>query len=579
MKRGNGIKRNLLFLLMFMLIFMFGMGIFTFHSLNKVIKETHNQIITINNFLNLVDDSRSMQVNFKKQVQSWKDLLLRGSKEEDYSNYYNEFTKEDNYVQAALVNLKSSMSKLGLDTSLVEKSILSHQDLHNKYVKALEGYDKNNSQSYKSVDSLVRGMDRGPTDDMDSIVKEIKDKSDAINTSMSIQIQKENKQMQFYLFIIIGISVCIIAILTIMTLVTYKNIEKFILQFKLMMDKADSGDLTTKGIIFSKDELGDLTDRFNSFIEKLRYLVSQTKEMSNLVADSSNEILNEFDEINKISKQISDTISEVANSTTEQAMLAQQGSDMVANVTSELAKANESTKEIKELAIRTDKIVEEGIVSIKFQNDKMMDSKNTSRDVSVSILNLSDKSSKIEGFVEFINEISEQTNLLALNASIEAARAGEAGKGFAVVADEIRKLAESSGNSANKIQNLINEIRRGIDETISNMRKAEKSIEEQAESLNNTENIFNEIENSTVQVTKEIIQVSDKIKIIDENSISVDNAIKDIASQIEQNAAGSEEVAASTQEQVISIEEMSLSVSKLSTSSYKLKALLDEYKV
>ena len=59
---------------------------------------------------------------------------------------------------------------------------------------------------------------------------------------------------------------------------------------------------------------------------------------------------------------------------------------------------------------------------------------------------------KINVLTESILQITEQTNLLSLNATIEAARAGEAGKGFAVVADEIRKVAENSKDTANKIQ-------------------------------------------------------------------------------------------------------------------------------
>ena len=61
---------------------------------------------------------------------------------------------------------------------------------------------------------------------------------------------------------------------------------------------------------------------------------------------------------------------------------------------------------------------------------------------------------QVNSLTDEILDISKQTNLLALNASIEAARAGEAGKGFAVVADEIRQLADTSRETASRIQNI-----------------------------------------------------------------------------------------------------------------------------
>jgi methyl-accepting chemotaxis protein len=67
-----------------------------------------------------------------------------------------------------------------------------------------------------------------------------------------------------------------------------------------------------------------------------------------------------------------------------------------------------------------------------------------------------------------ILSVSNQTNLLALNASIEAARAGEAGKGFAVVADEIRTLADSTKNTANKIQAINSMVTGSVEDLVKN---------------------------------------------------------------------------------------------------------------
>ena len=67
-----------------------------------------------------------------------------------------------------------------------------------------------------------------------------------------------------------------------------------------------------------------------------------------------------------------------------------------------------------------------------------------------------------EEVLRLINSIAKQTKLLGLNAAIEAARSGEHGKGFAVVAEEVRKLAENSTESVERISNILSNIQQSV---------------------------------------------------------------------------------------------------------------------
>jgi methyl-accepting chemotaxis protein len=75
-----------------------------------------------------------------------------------------------------------------------------------------------------------------------------------------------------------------------------------------------------------------------------------------------------------------------------------------------------------------------------------------------AIKRLVENSTRIEGIVGVINDITKRTNLLALNAAIIAAQAGEYGRSFGVVADEIRNLSLQTGHSTGEITAIIEEI-------------------------------------------------------------------------------------------------------------------------
>ena len=99
------------------------------------------------------------------------------------------------------------------------------------------------------------------------------------------------------------------------------------------------------------------------------------------------------------------------------------------------------------------------------------------------IRNVNDISSKINEFTGLIRDIAKQTRLLGLNASIEAARAGTAGAGFAVVSEEIGKLADSSRETVDKIQEFTDRIGESVNETVAKGEATSKIVEKQSSSI------------------------------------------------------------------------------------------------
>jgi len=150
----------------------------------------------------------------------------------------------------------------------------------------------------------------------------------------------------------------------------------------------------------------------------------------------------------------------------------------------------------------------------------------------------------IEDILQSIDNIAQQTNLLALNASIEAARAGELGKGFAVVAEEIRKLAESSASSVERIGGILrpllnsstiiaDKINHGqeamkeslirTDETVTTFASVYDFNEKVVSSIRDIHKKVSELENNTKLVTKQTKEISESTDAMSQNITEVAN--------------------------------------------------------
>ena len=130
------------------------------------------------------------------------------------------------------------------------------------------------------------------------------------------------------------------------------------------------------------------------------------------------------------------------------------------------------------------------------------------REIAEQIINLSEQTSQISNVSELVGDLANQTNMLALNAAVEAAHAGEQGKGFRVVASEIRKLADESRKSADRINNLVTDVQVAIQSAVivtdEGKQTAESSIElaqQTARSLIGVKDAVNSVFSNTSQIS------------------------------------------------------------------------------
>jgi methyl-accepting chemotaxis protein len=115
-----------------------------------------------------------------------------------------------------------------------------------------------------------------------------------------------------------------------------------------------------------------------------------------------------------------------------------------------------------------------------------------------SVLELEERTRRIDKIVDAIVMVTVQTKMLAVNGNVEAARAGEYGRGFSVVAGDIRSLANESSENADKIKDLVRNVQTQISKVANDIQvagnKARQEVEKAKVSTSNLDLIVKDCE-------------------------------------------------------------------------------------
>jgi methyl-accepting chemotaxis protein len=335
----------------------------------------------------------------------------------------------------------------------------------------------------------------GDIDKLNSIIEENMNK---VNQSIAKESKKADEEFdsERQTALVKALVIGLVGILLQAGLATWlmRTIMKPVDALRIMLHDISQGegDLTKRLDDSTKDELADVSRYFNTFIEKLRGIISQVSQSAVQVAAASNQL-------HSTAEQIATGAEEVASQTGTVATASEEMSATSHDIAQNCLHAAENSNQASDTARGGADVVKLTIQGMERIAIKV-------RDAAKTVDSLGARSDQIGQIVGTIEDIADQTNLLALNAAIEAARAGEQGRGFAVVADEVRALAERTTRATREIGEMIKAIQNetkgavaAMEEGVSEVEKGTESSVKSGEAL---EMILNQINDVTMQVNQ-----------------------------------------------------------------------------
>lgn len=461
--------------------------------------------------LALQDEARLMQLTFKKQVQAWKDILIRGTNESELRKHQDEFLDLDGQIQEQAGVVRRMTPDPAIQAK-VDLFLASHAQLTREYQQALVGFRLSHGRNLRFADAQVKGKDRPITDAIDQVVTSI-----TANTRRFQQARRQ-EAVRRILWTASFAALFTLALLLTGTFIvrsissaTRQLISRLSAQASAMREGKADLTITFCGSQDSSEldrgEFGEIASAFDTFTMATRDILSRMAKHSERLAQASEELSSGAGQSAESSRQQSDQTQQIATAMHEMSATIQQ----ISENSEQAAKASQSAAQA---ARKGGEVATQTLASMHGIAD-------ATQAAATRITELGRSSEHIGKIIAVIDDIADQTNLLALNAAIEAARAGQQGRGFAVVADEVRKLAERTTGATKEIATMIKSIQA---ETLSAVQAMERGSREVQAGVENT--------SASGAALGEIIHLSEQ----------VGDMITQIATAATQQSSASEEI-------------------------------------
>jgi methyl-accepting chemotaxis protein len=317
-----------------------------------------------------------------------------------------------------------------------------------------------------------------------------------------------NEKLQRLIGVVVTSGLVMLLALLLVFFWTYRSIMTPVanLQSAIVSISRDR-DLTKRVEICGEDELGQVTESFNTLISGLHEAICAVSKSITHLAVSAHNMAESSGRVRTGSAQQQSTANETTTIT----------ESLYKNITALTEQAVNAAKLARSSASLA---ADSGDVVVKASHE-MQQTAVAVNSVSSDLDALVGRSREVSAIVQVIKDIADQTNLLALNAAIEAARAGEQGRGFAVVADEVRKLAERTSHSTLEISGIVNSILSEISNSVVNIGSCVERANSVAELSRAAGDSMNNVRNTGMQVSAAVEDMSCKSKAEAEGGIAI----------------------------------------------------------
>jgi methyl-accepting chemotaxis protein len=468
-------------------------------------------------------DVRIVQVNFKKQVQAWKDILLRGADDALLAKYDKEFHALSNQVESDAGRMETNISdpeaRAGMETFRRQHALLNQQ-----YEAALIDYRA--KRDYRAADAAMKGKDRPPTDTLDQVVARLSSLAQSVPEAEASRLNHEQP-------FLIGALVLVWLALAAWSIGFARSIGLRLRRAVDFVENIAHGDLTASTNEKRADELGELIAAMETMRDRLRTMVVSIQEVAAHLGESAGEVSSAADDMSQTVHRQKEEADQVAAALEQMISSAHE-------VTRHCHEASQQASHTGELAEGSRHRV--GAVAGEVREMAAEAERNAGQ-----VNELSKHSEQIGQVVTLIEEIAGQTNLLALNAAIESARAGEQGKGFAVVAGEVRRLAERTSSATREIAGSVLTIQEQTQEAVTSIHHTTGRVAQSVETANAAAQSLallgkgsDEVRGSIAQIAQEAEEQAQASGVLGHSMNQIAQAITAASATAEESARTSE---------------------------------------